>query len=198
MSATALSTELSSFRTAVAEAYQQRDDAKNEAKIKETLAKCSNKLAMIKTLIERLFSRVALEQLNVRKMKARSEKENFKLQNLLYEKNLLINEIQACENMDTPYRDLVALVDESVFKKDAPPELSDVDPVANPHQYLLNQLEYELLLRKQLSQGCEQQSIQLKEAENILHEKIKRVEDLRNHFKDTVEKVMALCDRVSK
>ena len=38
MSATALSTELSSFRTAVAEAYQQRDDAKNEAKIKETLA----------------------------------------------------------------------------------------------------------------------------------------------------------------
>ena len=125
------------------------DQELSETDFNGQLQECFSKLIRIKTLAEKVFLRVSMEQLNTRKCKSVSEKTLFKLQSLLYEKHLLLKEIENCENMETPEWDKITLVDDATFRKEAPKRLSK--QTKNSHLLFLAKLEYEQLVRQELA-----------------------------------------------
>ena len=58
----------------------------------------------------------------------------------------------------------------------------------------MNQLEYELMVRKKLTQKRDEYIKQLKEESDQLHAKIKQNEDLRSLFKDIIKPTLNYKD----
>lgn len=142
------------------------DQELSETDFNGQLQECFSKLIRIKTLAEKVFLRVSMEQLNTRKCKSISEKTLFKLQSLLYEKHLLVKEIESCENMETPEGDKVTLVDDKVFRKEAPKHIRE--KAKNSHSSFLAKLDYELHVRQELAKVYEEEKNNVSAAEKAM------------------------------
>lgn len=80
--------------------------------------------------------------------RAAADTHHLRLQNLLYEKNLLEREIKRCEDFATTEMDKVNLVSKAEFQKSAGKELTGVSESSDPHRYHMNRLTFELNERK--------------------------------------------------
>jgi len=188
---TRLSTELSTFKESISNSYENKQD---DAVLQELLQECQLKIISLKMLTRNVLSIIQEQRMNVTKEKEVADTAHLQLQNLLYEKNLLLNEIKSCDNFKTPEYDKIELVSKTLFNKNAPKNLTKVNEKNNPHEFLMNQLEYELMVRKKLTQKRDEYIKKLKEESDQLHAKIKQNEDLRSLFKDIIKPTLNYKD----
>ena len=127
---TRLSTELSTFKESISNSYENKQD---DAVLQELLQECQLKIISLKMLTRNVFSIIQEQRKNVTKEKEVADTAHLQLQNLLYEKNLLLNEIKSCDHFKTPEYDKIELVSEKIFKKDAPNHLTKIDKQKSPH-----------------------------------------------------------------
>ena len=180
----ALAAGLSSFGDCVARSYAEKND---EAVLEELLQECQMKIISLKMLTRRVLFMMEEKKLQVIEKKKLADAAHLRLQNLLYEKNLLMSEIKACDNFKTPEFDKIDLVTKEVFGKEAPKELRAAKESVNPNEFLMNRLAYELMERKKLTEKYDEMMEQVKGDEDALHSKIKENEDLRIRFKEVIK-----------
>ena len=180
----ALAAELSSFGDCVSRSYAEKND---EAVLEELLQECQMKIISLKMLTRRILSLMEKKKLQVIEEKKLADAAHLRLQNLLYEKNLLLSEIKACDNFKTPEFDKIDLVSKETFKKEAPKKLKAIKEKTNPNEFLMNRLAYELMERKKMTENYNEMMEQVKSEEMALHSKIKENEDLRIRFKDVIK-----------
>jgi|SaaInlStandDraft_5_1057022.scaffolds.fasta_scaffold153277_1 hypothetical protein len=159
-----LSGELEKLRADTSTIVEEQDVSESEFTLR--LQKCFSSLVRIKTLVRKVYLRVSKEQLITRRSKSTSEKTVFKLQNLLYEKHLLLKEIENCENMETPEWDKITLVDDATFREEAPKRLSK--QTKNSHLLFLAKLEYEQLVRQELAKVFQAEQKNVSAAEQAM------------------------------
>jgi THO complex subunit 5 len=82
--------------------------------------------------------------------KANFDSKSLQLHNLLYEKHHYQREIERCKDFRSRSDD-VELVDVEAFASAAPPELQRAGDPAEPHQLMVDRLDFELLERQRLS-----------------------------------------------
>eukprot|EP00516_Mucochytrium_quahogii_P003995 CAMPEP_0203759158 /NCGR_PEP_ID=MMETSP0098-20131031/12108_1 /ASSEMBLY_ACC=CAM_ASM_000208 /TAXON_ID=96639 /ORGANISM=" , Strain NY0313808BC1" /LENGTH=697 /DNA_ID=CAMNT_0050651943 /DNA_START=21 /DNA_END=2114 /DNA_ORIENTATION=- len=101
-----------------------------------------------------LVAESLLEEMEVAKKS--SEAKQLSLQNLLYEKAYLKNEIERCKKFEMKQTGKITLVPMEEFKRTAPQSLLadiaslEAEPSAKEHQTQLSRLSHELLLRRSL------------------------------------------------
>jgi THO complex subunit 5 len=83
--------------------------------------------------------------------KANFDSNSLQLHNLLYEKHHYQREIARCQDFRSRSED-VELVDVGSFQSAAPPELRRAGEPPEPHQLMVDRLEFELLERQRLAQ----------------------------------------------
>ncbi|KAI8994728.1 Fms-interacting protein-domain-containing protein [Pilobolus umbonatus] len=94
--------------------------------------------------------------------KERMNEKQVDLQDVIYEKRHILEEIVQCREFRSVYQD-VELIPLKDFLSQAGPEyLENSD---NPHQLMINRLKYELVVRKELKE--QEESLQLERAELI-------------------------------
>lgn len=76
---------------------------------------------------------------------------SLQLHNLLYEKNHYNREIAKCKDFRSKHMD-IDLVPEDVFLEAAPPDLRRMGEAVEPHQRMLDRLEFELVERRRLAE----------------------------------------------
>ena len=183
-----LLSELSTLQNSLSSSYEKKED---EAVLNELLQECHLKIITLKFLSRNIFAMLEQQMGKVKQEKEVADVAHLQLQNLLYEKNLLLNEIKSCDNFKTPEYDKIELVSTATFGKNAPKALTKIKESNNPHEYLMNRLAYELMERKKLTQKRDEFIEQVKNEENIVNANIKKNEDLRSLFKDVIKTTLS-------
>ena len=186
--------ELSTLQNSLSSSYEKKED---EAILNELLQECHLKIITLKSLSRNIFAMLEQQMGKVKQEKEVADAAHLQLQNLLYEKNLLLNEIKSCDNFKTPEYDKIELVSTAIFDKNAPKKLTKIKESKNPHEYLMNRLAYELMERKKLTQKRDEFIEQVKNEENIVNAKIKKNEDLRSLFKDVIKTTLSYKNSVN-
>ena len=95
----ALAAGLSSFGDCVARSYAEKND---EAVLEELLQECQMKIISLKMLTRRVLFMMEEKKLQVIEKKKLADAAHLRLQNLLYEKNLLLSEIKPATTSRPP------------------------------------------------------------------------------------------------
>ncbi|EIE81478.1 hypothetical protein RO3G_06183 [Rhizopus delemar RA 99-880] len=119
------------------------------------------------------------------------DKKQVEMQDVMYEKRHILEEIVKCREFRSVYQDIELIPLEEFQSKAGPEYLVDFD---NQHQLMINRLKYELVIRAELKE--QQEALQQKKAQ-LIKENIKtqrKVDQFDKLLDDFVESTRPVID----
>ncbi|KAG1151013.1 hypothetical protein G6F37_006519 [Rhizopus arrhizus] len=122
------------------------------------------------------------------------DKKQVEMQDVMYEKRHILEEIVKCREFRSVYQDIELIPLEEFQSKAGPEYLVDFD---NQHQLMINRLKYELVIRAELKE--QQEALQQKKAQ-LIKENIKtqrKVDQFDKLLDDFVESTRPVIDALA-